>query len=111
MMEAVPGEGVMDIRNVANHGNVERSGDRTKSSEARTVVIPAPARDEASISPVGRATAAAIEGLAERARGDGRNREGFVAAALERLRSGELDDAKVLTATAQRLLAAKFLSV
>lgn len=100
----------MDIRNVANQGNVERAGDRTKKSDARVVLIPSVARDEASISAAGRDTAAAIEGLAERARQSDRNREQVVANAMRRLLGGELDSAGTLGATAQRLLDAKFLS-
>lgn len=101
----------MDIRNVANHGKVERSSDRTKKSELPTVVIPSATRDQASISTDGRATAAAIEGLAERARSGGRDRDGVVAEALRKLTSGELDGAATTAATARRVLDAKFLSV
>lgn len=102
----------MDIRNVANQGSVERSGDRTKKSVAqRTVVIPSVARDEASISAAGRETAAAIEGLAERARHSDRDREAIVAGALQKLVRGDLDSPAVVAATAQRLLDARFLSV
>jgi len=101
----------MDIRNVANHGNVERAGDRTKKSDTRVVVIPTVARDEASISSASRATAAAIEGLAERARSGGRDRDAVVANAMKKLMSGELDGDAVYAATAHRLLDAKFLSV
>jgi hypothetical protein len=100
----------MDIRNVANHGNVERSSDRTKKSDARAFVIPTVVRDQASISSAGRETAAAIEGLAERARRSDGSRDALVAAATKKLAMGELDGAAVVKATAQRLLDAKFLS-
>jgi hypothetical protein len=101
----------MDIRNVANHGKVERSSDRTKKSELPTVVIPSATRDQASISTDGRATAASVEGFAERARAGGRDRDEVVAGALRKLASGELDGAAALDSTARRLLDAKFLGV
>lgn len=101
----------MDIRNVANQGNVERAGDRTKKAgPLRTVVIPAVARDEAKISSAGRETAAAIEGLAERARRDGPERDAVVAEARRKLMSGELDAPSTTRATAQRLLDAGFVA-
>ncbi|MBL8756531.1 MAG: hypothetical protein JNK15_24770 [Planctomycetes bacterium] len=102
----------MDIRNVTNHGNVERANDRTKRAESqRTVIIPSVGRDEASISAAGRETAAAVESLAERSRnGGGRDREQLVARALEKLMSGELDGSDAIGVTAQRMLDAKFLS-
>jgi len=101
----------MDIRNVANQGNVDRSSDRSKRSDARTVVIPAVARDEASISSAGRETAAAIEGLAERARNSDGDRGALVARAMQKLMNGDLDGRQAASATARRLLDAKFLSV
>lgn len=102
----------MDIRNVANQGSVERAGDRARKAEPqRTVVIPTVARDQASISAAGRETAAAIESLAERARSGDRGREELVARAAQKLVSGELDEAAVVSATARRMLDAKFLSV
>ncbi len=100
----------MDIRNVTTNGSVERSSDRTKKSDAqRTVVIPSVARDQANISSVGRDSAAAVEGLAERARTAG-GREAIVTEALRKLTSGELDGERTIRATAQRVLDAKFLA-
>jgi hypothetical protein len=113
MQEASDRKGPMDIRNVTNHGNVERANDRTKRADAqRTVVIPSVGRDEASISATGRETAAAVESLAERSRngGGGRDRDQMVARALEKLISGELDSTDAIGVTAQRMLDAKFLS-
>jgi hypothetical protein len=109
--EASDRKGPMDIRNVTNHANVERSNDRTKRAEAqRTVIIPSVGRDEASISSAGRETAAAVEGLAERARRGDRDRDQVVARAMQKLISGELDGSDAIGATAQRLLDARFLS-
>jgi len=102
----------MDIRNVANQGNVERRGDRAKKpGSLRTVVIPGPARDEASISATGRGMAAAIGNLAARARTSDDGREALVADAMRKLGRGELDGEAVVAATATRLLDAKFFSV
>lgn len=102
----------MDIRNVANRGSVERSSDRKAQPEAqRAVIIPSVARDQANISDAGRGAAAAVANLAERARAEDPDRAALVLAARQRLISGELDGAEVLAATAQNLLAAKFLSV
>jgi len=100
----------MDIRNIGKTGNVDRSGDRPKRTEApRDYVIPSVARDEAKISQKSRETAAAVEGLTERARRDGSERAGVVEAARTKLQNGGLDAPAVLAATAERLLGAKFL--
>ncbi|HEX5052310.1 MAG TPA: hypothetical protein VFZ65_11090 [Planctomycetota bacterium] len=105
----------MDIRNVAQRAaqstNVDRKGDRAQRAEAKLkdVLIPSVARDQAQISPKGRAKAATLEGLVARARDDG-DRDAVVAAALQKLQSGELDGQAVLEATAQRVIAADFLS-
>ncbi|MCU0864389.1 MAG: hypothetical protein MUC36_11385 [Planctomycetes bacterium] len=97
-------EVVMDIRNVSNQGNVERTGDRGKRAEGQRVyVVPAPARDEANISKSGRETAAAVEALAERARGDGGDRAELVATALRKLMSGALDGDEAIQGAARRL--------
>lgn len=102
----------MDIRNVGNHGGIERSGDRPQRTQQKRQAADAPSfRDEAQISENSRATANAVEGLAEKARNGDGDRSEIVAAALERLQSGALDDVSVHRATAQRLLDAKFLSV
>lgn len=102
----------MDIRNVGNPGNVTRRGDRSeRAAPPPAVVIPAVARDDARISTAGRETAAAIEGLAERARRDDAGREALVARAAQKLADGDLDDHATFAATAQRLAAGGFLSV
>lgn len=108
--EASDRKGPMDIRNVTNQSNVERSTDRKRSEAQRTVIIPSVARDEASISAAGRETAAAVEGLAERARRSAVDRDQVVARAMQKLISGELDGTEAIGATARRLLDAKFLS-
>ena len=100
----------MNIRNVGNFGNVERSGERKQSVDPqRTVLVPAKPRDDARISESSRELASAVEGLAERARrGDG-DREARVEVARQKLLGGQLDAPEVLGATARRLLDARFL--
>ena len=66
------------------------------------------AKDEAKIRASSRKTAAAIENLVQRARQDGGDRADVVAAALQKLQSGALDQESVYGATAQQLLDAKF---
>lgn len=101
----------MNIHNLGKSGNVDRAGDRTgKPGVRHDVLVPFVPKDEAKISASSRATAAAIENLSERAQRGGADREAVVATALERLRSGALDDAGVYGATAQKLLDANFLS-
>jgi hypothetical protein len=101
----------MNIRNVANQGGVERTSDRNKRSDGlRTVIIPSVGRDEASISKASREAAAAIVGLADRARGNGRDRDEIVQAAKAKLAAGQLDSRDAMGVTAQRLLDAKFFS-
>lgn len=101
----------MNIHDIGKSGNVDRTNDRTTKPGVRhDVLVPFVPKDEAKISASSRATAAAIETLSERARQGGADREAIVAAALERLRSGALDDASVYGATAQKLLDAKFVS-
>jgi hypothetical protein len=103
-------EAYMDIRNIGGSGGVERGGNRTRRAETRRDdASPVVNLDEARISAKSRDTAAAVEGLAARARGDDGEREAKVAAALQKLRSGELDDAAALRGTAQRLADAGFL--
>ncbi len=103
----------MDIRNVAKNGGIESANGRAKRTEARRdVLIPRPARDEARISGESQKTATAVTNLAERARAAGSSdREAIVAAAAQKLADGELDGEKTIRATAERLLAAKFLTV
>ena len=105
-------ETVMDIRNVSNNGNVERSGNRSKRAEGkRADAAPGVVRDEASISRSGRETAAAVEALADRARGGDGEREAVVANARRKLISGELDGADSIAGAARRLLDGRFNTV
>lgn len=106
-------EVVMDIRNVSNNGNVERTGsDRGKRAEGkRNDAAPSVVRDEASISTTGRETAAAVEALAERARNSDGDRDAVVTAALRKLMNGELDDAEAVQGAARRLLDGRFSSL
>ena len=103
----------MDIRNVSNQGNVDRLGERTtradgkRAEQAPTAAVRA---DDARISDAGRETAAAIALLTERAKTDDSDRDALVAAARERLLSGELDTQVVFAATAGRLADGGFLS-
>ena len=101
----------MDIRNIGNNGNVERSGDRPKRAESqRGSDAPSIVRDEAKISAGSRETAAAVEALAERARKDGPDREIMITVAMTKLMGGDLDGPAVHAETAQRVLGAKFLT-
>ena len=102
----------MDIRNVGSQGSVERAGDRSKKADTpRDVVIPAAPRDSAQISSAGRASAASVEGLAERARTAGGDRQDVVAAALKKLMSGELDRPEAIEAAARAMLDRGFKTV
>ena len=102
----------MDIRNVGSQpGNVDRTserGNRAKLDREQAKAPAAAVRDDARISDTGRETAAAVEALAEKARGDGDNREQVVTAAVAKLVSGELDSETVLRETAGRLLDSGF---
>lgn len=101
----------MDIRNIADNGNVERSGKRLeRASSQRTGEGPSVVRDEAKISAGSRETAAAVEGLAARARKDDPAREIKLAVAMKKLMGGEFDGPAVHGETAQRLLDSKFLT-
>jgi len=102
----------MDIRNVGNQGNVDRIGERSRRTDAkRAETAPTVLRgDDATISNTGRETAAAIEQLTERAKSDDGDREALVAAARQKLLSGELDTPAVFAATANRLAERGFLS-
>lgn len=100
----------MDIRNVTNLGNIDRSGERNrraepKSAEAATPVV----KDDARISDASRGKAARVESLADRARDVG-DRDAIVEAARQKLVSGELDGDAALSSTAQRLLDSDFLT-
>lgn len=102
----------MDVRKVGNNGGVERNGDRPQRAQhKRQGADVSPVRDEAQISQSSRATANAVEAMTEKARkGDG-DREEIVAAALQRLQSGELSGEAAFRETARRLLDSKFSSV
>ena len=104
----------MDIRNIADKGNVDRAGDRTARPESHkdVVLIPhvAAVQDRATISSKGRSTLAAIESLAERARQQGGDRHRIVEAAREKLASGELNSAAVFERAAGRLLEQNFIA-
>ena len=102
----------MDIRNVGSNGNIDRTGERAKSASPKSnVLIPFVAKDDASISDAGRQSAAAVEQLSERARGASGDRDELVAAARQKLQSGELDSNAVFASTAQKLANRGFLSV
>ncbi len=103
----------MDIRNIADKGNVDRANDRPERS--KTVVLhPQPPvvkdQDHATISSGGRDTLAAVEGLAERARKQGGERHEIVEAARAKLESGALGSPDILNRTAQRILDSGFLA-
>jgi hypothetical protein len=101
----------MDIRNVGKQQNVDLSSDRAQRGERqKTVVIPTVGRDDARISTDSREAAAAVEGLAERARTGGSDRRAIVAAALEKLESGALGDPGAIAAAARALLDGNFLA-
>ena len=102
----------MDIRNVGSQqNNVDRTGERANRAklEREQAKLPAAAvRDDARISDTGRETAAAVEALAEKARGGDQEREEVVAAAVAKLVSGELDSPQVIGETAGRLFDSGF---
>lgn len=102
----------MDIRKVGSNSSVDRTNDRTKRTESkRADAAPTVRRDEASISSASRDTAAAVEGLAERARRDDGDREAVVTTAMRKLMNGELNGAEALQGAAQRLLDGKFSTI
>jgi len=102
----------LDLRTVGSQGSVERAGDRSKKTEAqRDVLIPAATRDSAQISSASRASASAVEGLAERARSAGGDREQIVAAAMKKLLGGELDSPAAIESAARAMLDRGFKTV
>lgn len=102
----------MDIRNIGNQGQIDRTGERGQRSEPKTVVLtPFVAKDDAQISPTARKTAAKVDQLADAARGKDGDRDALVEAARQKLLSGELDTSQVYAATAERLAGTGFLSV
>jgi hypothetical protein len=102
----------MDIRNVGSNGNIDRTGERGKSAQPKSnVLIPFVAKDDARISDAGRKTAAAVDRLADQARGTEGDREAKVAAARLKLQSGELDSPAAFASTAQKLASRGFVSV
>ena len=103
----------MDIRNIANKGNLDRATDRPERS--KTVVLhPQPPAvkggDHATISTKSRDTLAAVEGLAERARKDGGARHEIVEAARVKLENGTLGSPDANSGTARQILVSGFLS-
>ena len=105
----------MDIRNVGSQpGNVDRTSERGNRAKLEREQAKAPTvavRDDARISDTGRETAAAVDALAEKARGDGQDREQTVRVAVAKLVSGELDSPEVLRETANKLFDGGFGSV
>ncbi|MFT4512064.1 MAG: hypothetical protein ACI89X_002973 [Planctomycetota bacterium] len=102
----------MDIRNVGNHGNIDRTGEHGKRAQPRAdVLIPFVAKDDARISDTGRKTAASVDRLVDQARDDDGSRDSLVEAARQKLLSGELDSDAVFASTAQKLAGSGFLSV
>ena len=105
----------MDIRNVGNHGHADRTGERArrvehKRAENARAGAGANIKDDAQISATGRETAAAVEELAERARGDDPKRDALIKAVRQKLENGDLDDAAIFLATARNLADRGFLS-
>lgn len=101
----------MEIPYIANKGNVDRGNGRTDKSDASRVDANARAvQDHATISATGRDTLAAIEGLAERARKQGSERQDLVDAARLRLDNGELTSGDAIDRTARALLDSGFLA-
>jgi len=101
----------MDIRNIGNHGNIDRSGERGKSAQPKSnVLIPFVPKDDARISVAGRKTAEAVDRFADRARGTEGDRDARVEAAHQKLLSGELDSETVFASTAQKLANRDFIS-
>ena len=102
----------MDVRNISNHGNIDRNGNRSQRVESKRQDAAAPVAraDDARISSAGRDAAAAVERLVERAREDASDREELIEAARAKLVSGELDGEAALGATAEALLDRGFLS-
>ncbi len=101
----------MNITNVGNNGGIERGGDRPQRTQhKRDGADVSPVRDEARISESSRATANAVEGLAEKARKHDGDRDEVVAAALQRLQSGALDSDSTYRETARRMLDSRFSS-
>lgn len=106
----------MNIHNIANQGSVGQARDRAteRAGQEKTVIIPTVGdgadQDRATISETGRDTLAAIENLAERARNHGGDRSEIVAAALQRLQSGELSSAAAIEETARRIVESGFVA-
>ncbi len=100
----------MEVRNIADGGRTERSADLLPRPPAVLVPVPRQQRDAATISAAGRDQAARIETLTRRARTADGDRSALVAEARRKLLAGELDAPAVVEGTAQRALAADFLS-
>ena len=102
----------MDIRNVGNHGNIDRAGEQGKRAQPKSnVLIPFVPKDDARISDTGRKTAASVDRLVDQARDEDGSRDSLVEAARQKLLSGELDSDAVFASTAQNIASNGFLSV
>ena len=102
----------MDIRNVGNHGNIDRAGEHGKRAQSKSnVLIPFVPKDDARISEAGRKTAASVDRLVDQARDEDGSRDSLVEAARQKLLSGELDTEAVFASTAEKLANRGFLSV
>jgi hypothetical protein len=105
-------ESLMDIRNVGNQGNIDRTSDQGKRAQAKSnVLIPFVPKDDARISDTGRKAAASVDRLVDQARNEDGSRDSLVEAARQKLLSGELDSQAVFASTAQKLAGSDFLSV
>jgi hypothetical protein len=103
----------MNVDNV-KPGGVEKHSERpveiarpprdTKTHPAAPAVDTHRAHDSATISDAGRDTARRVHDLAGKLREPDSDRKGLVAAARERLNSGELDTEAVYRSVAERLL-------
>ena len=104
----------MDVSNIKGpqgSQGPERAGraERPRDGAAReSGAADGPRSDSAAISATGRETAAAVDGLAERARREDPERARVLAEVRAKLDSGLLDDPQVLRATAEKLLRAGF---
>lgn len=100
----------MNIGNVKGNGGIERGSERiVRLQPQRVAGQPAAHRDEAAISAAGQRSAAAVEGLVNRARQEPSDRADLVAAAKVRLDQGE-HGIEALREIAKAVLDAGFLA-
>lgn len=106
-------ESLMDIRNVGSQGNIDRTSEQGKRTQAKSkdVLIPFVPKDDARISAAGRETAKSVDRLVDRAREEDPGRDALVEAARQKLLSGQLDTEAAFASTAQKLADSGFLSV